>query len=265
MSKILNILCLGDVVGKLGRHILLRELRSLQQENHAHFTVLNVENASGGFGITLKSYKELDSLDVQVFTSGNHVYDKKEIMDQFSQMPKLIRPLNFPKGSPGLGVKICQFNDIKIAVVNIIGRVFMHPSDCPFQKMQSQMETLAKEVQIILVDFHAEATSEKQAMGWFLDGKVACVFGTHTHVQTADERILEKGTAYITDIGMTGASGGILGMERGVIIQKFLTQLPVRFNAMDSGSRVISGIKVSVDAISGRAVSIERIQREYRV
>lgn len=263
MSRVLNVLCVGDVVGSAGRQLLIRHLKQIQQDNHIHFTVVNVENASGGFGITLKSYKELDPLDIQVFTSGNHIYDKKEIIDKLGSMPKIIRPLNFPKGAAGVGYKICQFNEIKVAVINAIGRVFMHPSDCPFQVIQACLEEISKQTKVIILDFHAETTSEKQAMGWFLDGKISCLFGTHTHVQTSDARLLEKGTAYITDVGMVGSINGILGMERESIIQKFLVQMPAKFEALKSGPTGFHAIKISIDTATGKALSIERLQQEY--
>lgn len=265
MSRILNVLCVGDVVGSPGRQVLIRHLKQVQQAHHIHFTVVNIENASGGFGITMKSYKELDPLDIQVMTSGNHIYDKKEIIELFSMMPKLIRPLNFPVGAAGIGVKICNFNEVKIGVINLMGRVFMPPLDCPFQTVKRCLDEVLKQTNIVIVDFHAEATSEKHAMGWFLDGKVSCVFGTHTHVQSADARILEKGTAYITDVGMVGSINGILGMEKEAILQKFLVQMPVKFQVLKSGPVGFHALKISIDTATGKAVAIERLQQEYLV
>jgi metallophosphoesterase (TIGR00282 family) len=261
MSDTIKILCIGDIVGKPGRRILKQALPMLQREHKINVTIANIENAAGGFGVTIKAYDELKDLDIQVFTSGNHIYDKRDIMTQFAQIPKVIRPLNFTEKSPGDGFKIITFNTFKIAVVNIIGRVFMNPTDCPFRAIQKHLEALRAITPIIIVDFHAETTSEKQAMGWFLDGKVSTVFGTHTHVATADERLLDQGTAYITDIGMTGAKDGILGMERGAIIEKFLTQLPAKFQASSSKKKMINGIIVTVDR-SGKAVAIERLYYE---
>ncbi len=264
MAETINILCVGDVVGKPGRDVLVNHLTQIQKEHDIQFTVVNAENAAGGFGVSYKVYQELGSLPINVLTSGNHIYDKKEIMNQFHTMPKLIRPANFHEDAPGTGVFVTQWNDLKIAVINIIGRVFMHQSECPFRIVKGIVDSLSKDTSIIIVDFHAETTSEKQAMGWYLDGLVSVVFGTHTHVMTADNQILECGTAYITDIGMTGAKDGILGMAKESIIQKFLTQLPAKFEPHNkSDCLMINAIKVTIATRTGKAVSIERLQKEY--
>ena len=262
MSTI-TVLCIGDIVGNPGRNLLLKHVISLQKKHNIDFTVANIENAAGGFGVTPKVYQELGGLPIHVFTSGNHIYDKHEIMTQFHHLPKVIRPLNFAPGAPGEGIRIVQWNHLKIAVVNLIGRIFMAPSDCPFRTIRDKLKEIQKETPIIIVDFHGEATSEKQAMGYFLDGDVSIVFGTHTHVQTADERVLEKGTAYISDLGMTGAKNGILGMEPTAILNRFLTGLPARFEPEKQKPVMINAIKVIVDTKSGKAQKIERIYEEF--
>ncbi len=261
MSDTIKVLCIGDLVGKPGRLMLKSWLPRIQKEHGINITIANIENISGGFGVTVKSYEELKELDIQVFTSGNHIYDKREIMSEFHRMPKLIRPLNFIEGAPGNGIRIFKYNTLKIAVVNLIGRVFMNTVDCPFRVMEKALAEIQKETPIIIVDFHAETTSEKQAMGWFLDGKVSAVYGTHTHVQTADERLLDNGTAFISDIGMTGAKDGILGMEREPVISRFLSQLPAKFQVSASSKRMINGIILTLNH-NGKATHIERVAIE---
>ncbi len=255
----LTILCVGDVVGKPGRHALAQLLLEVQRNHHIDVTIANIENAAGGHGVTVPVYQEIGRHNIQVFTSGNHIYDKHEIMSQMDKCPRLIRPLNYSQKAPGKGSYITNYNGIKIAVVNLIGRVFMNPTDCPFRAIEAHLEALKAEAQIVIVDFHAEATSEKQAMGWFLNGKVSLVYGTHTHVQTADEHILDKGTAYITDIGMTGASNGILGMQLDPILNRFLTGLPSKFDTPKNGPVQLNAVKLEVDVKTGKALSIARI------
>lgn len=231
------------------------------KEIHApNFILANAENAAAGFGLTFKTYDELVSYGIHAFTSGNHIFDKKEIVKTFDAYTRLVRPLNFPNGTPGVGYRIFEVEGHKIAVINLIGRVFMNHSDCPFQAIDALIETIRAETPIILVDFHAEATSEKQAMGYFLDGKVSAVFGTHTHVQTADERILPKGTAYITDLGMTGSLNSILGMEKEPVIKKFFTQMPTRFEATKDYPWMLNGITLSLNPNTGSANDITRVR-----
>ncbi|MGE4170415.1 MAG: TIGR00282 family metallophosphoesterase [Candidatus Margulisiibacteriota bacterium] len=258
----LRLLCVGDIVGSLGRYALSEHLRDIQREYKVQFTVVNLENAASGFGVTPKVYAELEALPVQAFTSGNHIFDKKESIGVIDSFSKLVRPVNFPPGNPGVGYRLFTFNTIKIAVVNAIGRVFMHPYDCPFQAMDRIWPDLAP-ASVVVVDFHAEATSEKMAMGWYLDGRASVVFGTHTHTMTADERILEKGTAFISDIGMTGSSEGVLGMERGPILHRFLTQMPAKFSPPKTGYCQLNAIVVDVDSDTGKALHIERVQKHF--
>lgn len=261
--KSLNILCIGDIVGRPGRTVLQSYLTQIQKKYRIHFTIANIENSSGGFGVTDKVYKELKLLPIQAFTSGNHIYDKKEILNTLQDYSLLIRPLNFPKGNPGVGYRIFTINEHKIAVINLIGRVFMGNYDCPFQTIEYLLPEIQKQADIIIVDFHAEATSEKQALGWFLDGSVACVYGTHTHVMTADDRILEKGTAFISDVGFVGALNSILGMTKEPIITKFFNQMPAKFEVPKTGPSIFNGIVIEVDLDQKIATSIQRIQEIF--
>jgi len=258
----LSVLCLGDVVGNPGREALKRGLKPLQEQFQPDFTVVNVENSAGGFGITLKIYDELCSLPIDLFTSGNHIFDKKEAVAQFDKFELLVRPYNWPSNPLGKGWLSLEKKGKKLAVLQLIGRAFMPAYDCPFKAADSVLETIKAQTPCIVVDFHAEATSEKQALGWYLDGRVSCVYGTHTHVMTADDRLLEKGTAYISDIGMTGATNGILGMEKDPIIGKFLNQMPTHFEPVKHAKSALSGIFLTLDQESGKALSIERIQRD---
>ena len=235
----MNILCLGDIVGQPGRDILTQELSSIQSHHNIDFTVANIENAAAGFGFNQKIYNELLALNIDAFTSGNHVYAKRDVMQDFDSFDVLVRPLNFPKQHPGTGVRLFDCNGCKIALINIIGRVFMNLSDCPFKAMDDVLKTV--DADIVLVDFHAETTSEKQAMGWFLDGKVNVIFGTHTHVQTADCRVLSKGTGYVSDIGMCGAYDSVIGMDKTISVQKFITQLPDRHQPVKNPSEYVIG------------------------
>ncbi|MCP4049102.1 MAG: TIGR00282 family metallophosphoesterase [bacterium] len=257
--KLINILCLGDVVGKPGRECLENNLKNIQDKHNIDFTVCNIENAAGGFGFTRNTYIDLKNININAFTSGNHVYQQKSVLQDFSYFKSLVRPLNFPSDNPGAGYRIFNLNTIKIGVVNLIGRVFLGEYDCPFHCIKNHIHQIKKETPIILVDFHAEATSEKEAMGWFLDGEVSLIYGTHTHVMTADERILHKSTAYITDIGMTGARNSILGMKKEPVIKKFLTQMPSRFEIPKDDECIFNGIKCVIETETGKAVCIERI------
>ena len=258
MQKI-NILCIGDIIGSPGRAFLNDNLATIKKEHNIHFTVVNVENSAGGFGFTRKIEAELKALNINAFTSGNHIFQQKEIMGYFDELNSLVRPLNYPEDVPGKGYRIFRVNDLKIAVVNSIGRVFMGDFDCPFRAIKKVLADIQKETPIILVDFHAEATSEKNAFGWFLDGKVSLVYGTHTHVMTADDRILNKGTAYISDVGMVRPKDGIIGMKKEPIIHKFLTQLPSKFEIPKDQETLFNAIKCSIDTKSGKAISIEKI------
>ncbi|MRX70669.1 TIGR00282 family metallophosphoesterase [Bacillus lacus] len=254
----MNILFVGDIVGSPGRDMLKQYLSKLKSKYRPDLTIVNGENAANGKGLTEKLYHEILELGADIITMGNHTWDKKEIFDFIDSAPNMIRPANFPEGTPGRGIHYIKTNGKEIAVINLQGRTFLAPIDCPFRKAEELVEEAAKRTPLIFVDFHAEATSEKQAMGWFLDGKVSAVVGTHTHVQTADERILEKGTAYITDAGMTGPYDGILGVEKDMVIKRFLTSLPVRFEVAE-GRAQLSAVLIQVDKQSGRAKKIQRL------
>ncbi len=251
-------------MGRPGRDVLQSELAAIQRDYQIDLTIANIENAAGGFGVTPKIYQELGKLPIQVFTSGNHIFDKHESLDQFPNMPKIIRPVNYPPGAPGEGVKYIQWNTHKLAVVNVIGRVFMHNYDCPFRALDSVLPPILEQTNLIIVDFHAEVTSEKQAMGWNLDGKVSAMYGTHTHVQTADDRILPNGTAYISDIGMTGPANGIIGMVKEPVLHRFRTQMPVRMEPDHNRPYQFNGIKLTLSLDTGKALEIERIQRTIK-
>lgn len=258
----MNILCIGDIVGRPGREAVCKLLPELVKEHNIEFVIANVENASGGAGIIPKNAEELFLCGCDLLTTGDHIWDKKEIFDYLDKTPNLLRPLNFPEDTPGKGVFIAETKTgKKIGVINLLGRVFIRYNvSCPFEAASRALKEVHKETKIVLVDFHGEATSEKMAMGYFLDGKVSCVFGTHTHVQTADEKILSKGTAFITDIGMTGPFDSVIGQKKESIIERFLTSIPHKFEVAteDVG---LNGIVVTVNDQTGMAEKILRIQR----
>jgi len=256
-----KILFVGDVVGKPGRQAVAGLLRRLQEEHGVDLTVANGENAAGGFGLTPDTAEELLRLGVDVITSGNHVWDKKEILGYIPKESRLLRPLNYPPGAPGYGSVVVTARDgTKVAVLNVSGRVFMSDLDCPFRTTLAELEAVGAEARVRLVDFHAEATSEKIAFGRYLDGRVSAVLGTHTHVQTADEEVLPGGTAYISDVGMTGPADSVIGVSAEVVIRKFLTGLPERFETAKGRPR-LQGAVVEVDPASGRATGIVRVSR----
>lgn len=256
----MRILFLGDIVGAPGRNLIEENLSKLKEKYKPHIVIANGENAAGGRGINEKILKQFFSWGIHVVTMGNHTWDQKEVFDFIDNYKNLVRPANFPKGTPGVGYNVITFNEYKLAVINIQGRTFLPPLDCPFMTVSNIIDNLKKETPNIIIDFHAEATSEKQAMGWYLDGKVSAVVGTHTHVQTGDERILPKGTAYITDIGMVGPYDGILGMNREGVIEKFLTSLPQRFEVDKSGRWQINGVVIDINEKTGKAEHIERMR-----
>jgi len=253
---------IGDVVGKPGRAALLDRLQDLKEQSAIDFTVMNAENVAGGFSITPAIANLLFSSGIDVMTSGNHIFDKHEVIDYIEKQPRLLRPANYPPGTPGKGIWIGEVKGVGIAVFNLLGRVFMQPSDDPFRVANELLSALPDEVKVRIVDIHAEATSEKIAMGWFLDGRVSAVLGTHTHVQTADERILHEGTAYLTDLGMTGSYGGVIGMKKGDIINRFTS--PIHRKPDHSKSEVrICGAVIDIDEETGRARSIKRINLSH--
>lgn len=258
----MNILFIGDIVGRAGRQALARWLSRLVDDHGIDLVVANGENAAGGFGLTLEVARELFDLGVQVITSGNHIWDKREICDYLDEQPALLRPANYPPGLPGRGSGVFSTpGGVRVGVLNLEGRVFMSNLDCPFRAADELIATLRQRTPVILVDFHAEATSEKAAMGHYLDGRVSAMVGTHTHVQTADERILPGGTAYITDVGMTGSRDAVIGIRKELAIERFLTQLPVRFEVAKKDP-VLNAVAISIDEQTGRAVAVERILAE---
>ena len=252
----MKVLIIGDVMGKPGRDAMKEFLD--KKKNDYDFVIVNGENAAAGFGITPKIADEFFELGVDVITSGNHIWDKKELYSYLNENKNILRLLNYPKGVPGFGYTIKENGKgDKIAVINIQGRVFMPEVDSPFQRIEEAIEEIKKETKNIIVDFHAEATSEKLAMGWYLDGRVSAVYGTHTHVQTADERILEKGTGFINDVGMTGSHDSIIGMTIETVLPKFLTSLPSRFEVA-TGNVKVNGIELHIDK-EGSCKEINRI------
>ena len=260
----MRILFIGDIVGQAGRRMVRDTLPLLRKEFEPDLVLANAENAAAGFGITPPLVEELLDLNIAVLTSGNHIWDKKEIYPYLREHldGRLLRPANYPQEAPGHGLYVGNTPaGIGYAVINLQGRVFMPAIDCPFRKADSLLEIIPPDVKIRVVDMHAEATSEKQALGWYLDGRVSAVLGTHTHVPTADEMVLPQGTAYLTDLGMTGPYESIIGMERQTVIQKFLDQLPARFEVAKGDVR-LSAALLEVDPQTGRASSICRIQRK---
>ena len=256
----MRILFVGDIVGSGGRKVLRRYLPGLQQEHEIDFTIANVENAAGGFGITVDIAEDILGYGVDVMTSGNHIWDKREVMPYFSKEPRLLRPGNYPPGLPGKDSFVTGTPmGAMVAVLNLQGRVFMPIIDCPFRRAEAQVERLSRQAKVIIVDFHAEATSEKMAFSWFLDGKVSAVIGTHTHVPTADERILPQGTAYISDVGMTGSYNSVIGMKVEGSLSRFLTGIPSRFESAKE-SPVLAAVVVDIDEESGKARSIHRVR-----
>jgi len=254
----LNILFIGDIFGRPGRTLVADHLRDLIERHELGLVIANGENAAAGFGITPRLTAELLALDIDVLTSGNHIWDRREIMEHFPQEPRLLRPANFVSGPGGGLFHGTTRAGIEYAVLNLQGRVFMGPSDCPFRTADRVLEQLPPSCKIRVVDIHAEATSEKISMGWHLDGRVTAVVGTHTHVPTADERVLPQGTAYITDVGMTGPYDSVIGIKKETILEKFLTQMPSRFEPAEADARLCA-VLIRADAETGRAHSIERL------
>ena len=255
----MNILFIGDIVARPGRDLVREGLEALVGRYGIDFVIANAENAAGGFGITREIGDDLLARGIGVLTSGNHIWDKKEAVDYIGAEPRLLRPANYPSGVPGRGSHIGRTADGRpVGVLNIMGRVFMPHVDDPFAVALRDLEALRARTRIIVVDFHAEATSEKMAMGWHLDGRVTAVLGTHTHVQTADDQVLPGGTAYITDVGMTGPHDGVIGVDRDCALARFLTAMPARFDSA-TGNPKLHGVVLQVDDASGRAQSISRV------
>ncbi len=256
----MKVLLIGDITGSPGRNMLKNHLKQIQKDESVDFTIANAENAAGGSGITAAIAEELFSYNIDVLTSGDHIWKKKEISEFIAREMRVLRPANYPDENPGSGCAVYETkNGKKIAVINLLGRVFMQPIDCPFKKVDECLDKVSKQTNIIFVDIHAEATSEKIALGWYLDGRVSCIYGTHTHVQTADERLLPKQSAYITDIGMTGPFDSVIGRKKEQILERFVTQMPAKFIMADADVRV-NGAVVKINENTGRAESIKRIQ-----
>src|SRR4051794_14748496 len=255
----MNILFIGDIVGRPGRDLMRAGLDAIVSRHRVHFVIANAENAAGGFGITREIGDDLLARGVDVMTSGNHIWDKKEAVGYIGVEARLLRPINYPAGVPGRGSYVGRTAAGRaVGVINAMGRVFMLPIDDPFAVVLREVDTLRQRTPVIFIDFHAEATSEKIAMGWHLAGKVTAVVGTHTHVQTADDRILPGGTAYVTDVGMTGPHDGVIGVEREPVINRFLSGLPARFEAA-RGMPKLHAVVITADTATGEATSIERI------
>ncbi|RMH17571.1 MAG: TIGR00282 family metallophosphoesterase [Acidobacteria bacterium] len=255
----MRLLHVGDLVGKPGRRAVERLLPTLIEERGVDYAVVNLENAAGGYGVTKAILEELEALPIDCFTSGNHIWDKREILPLLDARPNLLRPANYPNGNPGKGIHVgTSRSGIKVATINLEGRVYMSDLDSPFKVADRLLEELPAEVKVVLVDFHAEVTSEKQAMAFYLDGRVSAVLGTHTHVPTADERILPGGTALITDVGMTGAYGGIIGFRADKVLKKFELQTKVSLEVAKGDPR-LAGALIDVDDATGRATAVERL------
>lgn len=256
----MNLFFVGDIVGQSGRRVLLQHLPALRERLKLDFIVVNAENAAAGFGVTEKIAQEMFTAGVHVLSTGNHVWDKKEALDYIVKEPRLLRPHNYPEGTPGSGWYVAQTaGGVKVGVLNVMGVVFMHPMlSCPFESVQQALAKKPQDVNVVLLDFHAETTSEKMAMGWFCDGKVSAMVGTHTHVPTADERVLPQGTGYISDVGMTGCYDSVIGMDKDKSLKRFLSKLPERHEVAE-GRGTLCAVVIDIDESTGKTRSIKRI------
>ena len=255
----MKVLFVGDIVGQAGRKVLKEHLARLKEEHRIEFTIANAENAAGGFGLTPSIGEEILACGVDVMTSGNHIWDKKEVFDYIDREPRLLRPGNYPPGTPGnFQCVAAAAGGHPVGVMNFQGRVFMPQIDCPFRRALHEAEKLAGQTRVIIIDFHAEATSEKVAFAWHMNGKVSAVLGTHTHIPTADERVLSEGTAYISDVGMTGSYESVIGMKVEASVARFLTGRPARFETAGESPR-LSGVVLEIDESTGSAISIQRV------
>ncbi|PLT46123.1 TIGR00282 family metallophosphoesterase [Paenibacillus sp. FSL W8-1187] len=255
----MKVLFIGDIVGNVGRAALRKALPALRAKHNPDIIIVNGENAAAGRGITAAIAKEFFDWGVNGITMGNHTWDNKDLFDWIDDEPRLVRPANFSSESPGIGSTVIKAGSKKLGILNVQGRTFLPPNDCPFKTADAHLERLKRETSCVLVDFHAEATSEKIAMGWYLDGRASVVLGTHTHVQTNDDRILPQGTAFLTDVGMTGPMDGILGMDRDAVLHRFLTGLPSRF-VVAEGDWHLHGVLAVLDEATGRAQRLEKIR-----
>jgi 2',3'-cyclic-nucleotide 2'-phosphodiesterase len=259
----MRILQIGDVVAKPGRLAVLERLQDLREQHQIDLAIMNAENLAGGFSVTPTLCEQLFASGIDVMTSGNHIFDKKEAIAYIEKQPRLLRPANYPPNTPGSGIWIGEVLGVKVAVLNVMGRVFMPPSDDPFRVINELLSALSEDVRVRIVDVHAEATSEKAAMGWYLDGRVSSVVGTHTHVQTADERILPQGTAFLSDVGMTGSYSGVIGMNKTDVISRF-TSAVARRAEHSTGDVRICAVVLDVDSMTGKARSITRLNLQHQ-
>ncbi|MDY6856792.1 MAG: TIGR00282 family metallophosphoesterase [Thermodesulfobacteriota bacterium] len=256
----MKILFIGDIVGKPGRRAVLKLLAYIKNSYQIDFVIANAENASGGFGVTRDVLRELFDYGIDILTSGNHIWDKGEIIPKLDEEKYLLRPANYPIENPGTGSAIFQTEaGENIGVLNLLGRVFMNSIDCPFKTAIKEVKKLKAKTNVIVIDIHAEATSEKMALGWFFDGKVSAIIGTHTHIQTADERVLPEGTAYITDVGMTGAMDSVIGMNKDIIIERFFTQRPHKFKVAKRDIQ-LNAVIIDINPKTGKSNSIQRLK-----
>lgn len=259
MKKLVDILFLGDIVGRPGRKAVAKYLNELNDK--PDFIIANAENASHGFGLTERNYNELVNLGIGALTSGNHIWDKKEIFDYIDEADRLVRPLNYPEGTPGVGSRIIKVNELSIGIINVLGRVFMAPMDSPWTLLEEEVKRIQYETPIIIVDFHAEATAEKISYGYFADKLgVSAIIGTHTHIQTSDEKILEGGSAYITDAGYCGACHSVIGMDISSSLKRLKTGLPERFDVAPLDKVEVNGVRMQICAETGCAERIERVK-----
>ncbi|NQU18447.1 MAG: TIGR00282 family metallophosphoesterase [Candidatus Saganbacteria bacterium] len=258
----MKILFIGDIIGKLGRKVTRQLLPELRKEYCPDFILANGENLAHGSGLTLKTYDEMIGAGIEVMTSGNHIWEKKEFLKDIDRCcPYLVRPANFPPGAPGKDHIIIEKNNLKLGIVCLVGRVFMKAVDCPFRVVEPIIDKMREKTDNIIVDMHAEATSEKAGIGYFLDGKVSAVLGTHTHVQTADEKVLPNGTGFISDVGMVGGRDSIIGVQIEPILERYITQLPKQFGPVESGPAIFNAVILTIDEKTGKTEKIERIFR----
>ena len=258
----MKVLMIGDVVAKPGRVAVLERIQDLREQHQIDLAIMNAENLAGGFSVTPSLCEQLFSAGIDVMTSGNHIFDKKEAIDYIRKQPRLLRPANYPPNTPGSGYWEGEANGARVAVMNVMGRVFMPPSDDPFRVIDQVLSSLSADTKVRIVDVHAEATSEKVAMGWHLDGRVSAVLGTHTHVQTADERILPQGTAYLTDLGMTGSYAGVIGMDKADVIARFTSVIARRAEHASGQVRICAAV-IDIDETNGRARGIQRLSLNH--
>jgi hypothetical protein len=258
----MNILFIGDIVGEPGRRAIEELLPGIKKANEIEFVIGNAENVAGGSGVTPSLADELFNHGLDVITSGDHIWKRKEIIDRIESDRRILRPANYPSGAPGSGSTVVKSESgTDVGVINLMGRVFMQPLECPFKVAQEEINKIKNRARVIIIDMHAEATSEKIALGWYLDGQVSAIIGTHTHVQTADEKILPNGTAFLSDAGMTGPYDGVIGRKKEQILARFLTQMPMKFE-MAEGDIQLHGVVIDVDDKTGKANSIKRIQKK---